>query len=577
MASEIVWTRLLSLILGPSVYAFGIILFVYLSGIAIGSLWMPRLARGGIGQTAVGVILVAASGAAALSMMVFGFLPYVFVEVARRIHPTPNGLRLIELALSAVVLFPGAVLGGVLIPVVTRWTGGEGGEAAPAASVLGWNTLGCILGAVLTGLVIIPRAGFLPALLGVMAGYLTAGIGLVLGSNKSGSRATRFAFAALAVVFLGVFAFNAPRFWDHAVLSSGVYKYAVGEALHGDAAGIRVGKILYYREGVSSTVAVIETKDDRVLSIDGKADATARGDQSTQMLLAALPLSLSKRAESALVVGFASGTTSGVASLFEGIRVTSVEIEPAVYEASRFFGEVNHGPLAGPHLLLTGDGRHFLKRTPGRFDVITSEPSNPWMSGVAPLFTREFFVLAKARLAEGGVMCQWLPIYGMSFELVASVMKTFASVFPHAMLFESQEGSDVLLVGSESPLLLDAARIEERWSSQKLRADLRSIGILSGLDLVARFRMGQKGIARLAEGAVMNTDDNGYLEYGAPLSLHLRTARRNNRLLSDFSEGIGDYLAPSMRTDVIRSGLAGRFAARGEPRLGESLWQPPSK
>ncbi len=561
MALELVWTRLFSLILGPSVYALGLVLAVYLLGIALGALWAPKILRKvDIRSALIGTVFLAGISIA-WSAAIFAFLPYFFLFLVEQFHPGLAGLHVIEVLLSGLTLLPSAMLQGLLLPILVSAYPSTGISGREIAWGLSANTIGAIIGVVAAGLWIVPQFGFLPVLLGTSILYLFLGLSLL----PAGKRWVPAPFLLLFVVVVWM---NRADIWDRAVLASGVYKYAVGHALKGEGdSKIEVGKILYYREGKSSTVAVIKTENDRVLSIDGKADASAYGDQSTQVLLAALPLSLSSRTEQTLVIGFASGVTAGVSSLFPTNQVDAVEIEPAVYEASKFFREVNHGPLEPPHQMMVGDARHFLLETSKTYDVITSEPSNPWMSGVAPLFTLEFFQLAARRIREGGVMCQWLPIYGMSGGLVASVMATFAQVFPQVMVFESVEGFDLLLIGSQKKFALDPREIQRRWQQRELREELAGIGIRRGVDLVARFLMGTVGVRAFSQGAVINSDDNGYLEFEAPKSLHLRTAERNDRALSLASEGINRYLRGGVWTEVDRERLRAGFEARGEDRL----------
>ncbi|MFH1262255.1 MAG: hypothetical protein V1495_02255 [Pseudomonadota bacterium] len=565
LSLEIVWTRLLSLIFGPSVYALGIVLSVNLVGLGLGALLCPFVLRRVPRTDAVAGALLLGSFAIAFGTSMVGVLPYLFLFFVETFRPRIEMVRGLELLLTVLTILPATMLQGLLLPILVAWRS-DRSAAEYTGSVFSVNTAGSIVGAVLTGLWIIPKAGLLAATLLFFGLYLLAGLA-VFGWRRQPL------VSVLLIVFLVLFPFRLSRSWDRSVLVSGVYKYAVGTALAGKtAAEIEIGKLLFYREGVSSTVAVIETGNDRSLSIDGKVDATARGDRSTQVLLGALPLSFSRRTDTTLVIGFASGVTAGVSSLFPRNRVTAVEIEPAVYEASKFFEDVNHGPLHLPsHELLVNDARHFLLRTPRRFDVITSEPSNPWMSGVAPLFTREFFQLSSSHLAPGGVMCQWLPIYGMAHELVASVMRTFADVFPHVLVFESIEGYDLLMLGSFEPIRMQPHAVDSRWTSGELRKELEGIRITTGLDLIGRFTMAEKGIRQFAGDVSLNTDDNGLLEYGAPKSLHLRTAKENNARISRSSAGFEGYLDRSIlgRDEIGR--LREKVLQRHEIHLAEEL------
>jgi len=572
LSLEIIWTRLLALILGPSVYALGIVLFVYLSAIGIGALLCPFVMRRLSSIRAIYLCWLLLGFSVGWSIAMVGILPYLFVSLAQLFRPSIESLRYLELLISGLAIFPTALLQGVLLPLLIQAFPKQMENGRSVAWVLGTNTIGAIVGITVTGLFIIPKFGLLPGIIFVLGADLVFGVALLLAWEHEISKRRKYSYAGICALFFAVFLFNAKGFWDRSVLASGVYKYAIGDVLSTGRGKIEVGEILFYREGESSTVAVIRTADDRVLSIDGKADASALGDRSTQVLLGALPASLSDKTERILVIGFASGVTAGVSALFPESQVTAVEIEPAVYEASEYFLDVNHGPLRPPkHQLLVNDARHFLLAGSESFDVITSEPSNPWMSGVAPLFTEEFFVLTKSRLREGGVMCQWLPIYGMSKEIVASVLKTFSSVFPHVLVFESVEHYDLLLIGSRQEIPLNGERIEARWGNKELREELGRIGIRSGLDLVAKFLMGNQGISRFAASAKKNTDDNGYVEFQAPKSLHLKTASMNDKALSQATEGILPYLQKGSVNHELRQALKYRFRLRKEFQLAEMI------
>ena len=189
----------------------------------------------------------------------------------------------------------------------------------------------------------------------------------------------------------------------------------------------------YYKEGASSTVSVRRLTGTTSLAIDGKIDASNAGDMLTQRLLGLLPVLAPRPApQDIAVIGLGSGVTVGSALAPGTVRRADViEISPEVVEASRFFDRESGAPLSKPGVrLIVGDGRSHLLLTPQRYDVIISEPSNPWMAGVAALFTREFFEAARARLKPDGLLCQWAHTYDISPDDLQSIVRTFASVFP---------------------------------------------------------------------------------------------------------------------------------------------------
>jgi len=266
--------------------------------------------------------------------------------------------------------------------------------------------------------------------------------------------------------------------------------------------------LLMYDHGPTGAVAV--GRSDRTgnvwLSVNGKVDASTGDDMPTQRLSGVLPVTASSNPESVLVVGLASGVTAG--AVLEDPRVQSmtiVELEPAIIEASHHFDHVNGRPLDDPRTtLLVDDARAVLLRDGPLFDVIISEPSNPWISGVSNLFTHEYWTAARARLREGGVFCQWIQLYGLGPEEVRALTRAFVGVFGDAWLFETIAGSDVLLVAA--PRLPDGVPMAPRLTPTQVRA--------------------------LAGEGWLNTDDHPRVEWRAPRYLHRSTAESNLRAIA---------------------------------------------
>jgi len=244
-------------------------------------------------------------------------------------------------------------------------------------------------------------------------------------------------------------------------------------------------------------------------------------------MLAQVPLLLAPSIKNGLIVGFASGVSAGAILQSPIESVTCVELEPATISASRFFEHVNNHPLNDPRLhLVIDDARTYLRGNTTRYDLIMSEPSHPWVPGVANLFTEEFFQLGRLRLNDGGVFVQWLQVYQLSNESLRSVLATFQSVFPHVMVFRvggSAKGKDLILAGSQWPLTLD--RIVERMRDRRTAAELSRVGMKSEADVRAWYICDETRLAPAVSGAVINTDDNMHVETTAPREafLPLRT------------------------------------------------------
>jgi spermidine synthase len=291
-------------------------------------------------------------------------------------------------------------------------------------------------------------------------------------------------------------------------------------------------RLIYYAEGLSATVAVVEQENNtRSLLINGKPDASnvATGDMRTQLLLGHLPVLLKGNAQDVLVIGLGSGVTSG-AFVTHGVRrIDSVEIEKKVVEAARFFENENLRVLDRKIFrIVLDDGRNFVRHSPGRYDVITSEPSNLWMSGVANLFTREFFVSAKEKLNPSGVMCQWIHLYQISLDDVLIFLKTFHSVFPHLSIWIDE--SDMLVLGSENALVPNAGLLSQRMSEPAVAWSLRRSAITPEY-LMQRYVGDERIVKLLRRGVPLNTDDHPILEFSAPRSLFVNHSAEIARTL----------------------------------------------
>jgi hypothetical protein len=199
-------------------------------------------------------------------------------------------------------------------------------------------------------------------------------------------------------------------------------------------------------------------------------------------------------------------------------EVDAFEIEPAVVEASRYFEPINGLPLDDNRLrLVIGDARGELRREAQPYDVIISEPSNPWITGVANLFTRDFFELTASRLAPGGIFAQWFHLYGMSEDSAREVMATFRSVYPHVVAFKDR---DLILLGSDSPIAFSLDQMTRRFADPGVRASLAEAYVRYPTDLLVKLRLDERGVAAFAAGAMLNTDDNMRLELAAPRTLY---------------------------------------------------------
>ena len=303
-------------------------------------------------------------------------------------------------------------------------------------------------------------------------------------------------------------------------------------------------EIVFYRDGPSATVAVVQSGGISSLSVNGKVDASNyAADMPTQIMLGHLPLLLHRHPRDVLVIGLGSGITAGAVARHPIERLDVVEIEPAVVEASRYFTRENHDVLRDRRArLIVADARNFLLTAPGDYDVITSEPSNPWIGGVATLFSREFFALARERLRPGGVMVQWVHGYSLAPEDLGMIVATFRSVFPATSLWQVAPG-DYLLVGRatgraprprrDQGSMGGGARISRGLPADALRRLAERAGVLSarrgGRGAHARRSAQHRRLARprvLRSSRPAARHDGGELS-GAGAPPHVASCRRS--------------------------------------------------
>jgi spermidine synthase len=311
-------------------------------------------------------------------------------------------------------------------------------------------------------------------------------------------------------------------------------------------------------------VSVRQLPGARSLAIDGKVDASNAEDMLTQKLLAHVPLLMHPDPRSVLVIGLGSGVTLGSALRHPVARATILEISPEVVAASEFFARENNRALADPRTrLVVGDGRSHLLLADDRYDVIISEPSNPWMAGVAALFTREFFTAARERLAAGGILCQWAHTYSISDADLRSIVATFVSVFPDGTAWLVGE-SDLLLIGSTGPLDALDSGLSAAWHRPGVADDLAGVEVRDPFSLLTTFVAGGDGLRGYANGARVQTDDRLALEYSAPRAIYGRFQEENIARLRELT---GPRQRPAAIRQAESSATAAHWRNRGLMRL----------
>jgi spermidine synthase len=529
LGNEVAWTRALVLLIGPTPYGFAFVVTAVIAGIALGSAvasgWADRTARP---ASLLAAIEIGAGLACLVVARVIGSLAVPVGELVIENADRMGRLMALELLWVFLLLLAPSFLFGAAFPLAVRvFSEREPQPGAAVGRTYAWNTVGAIAGALLGGFLALPALGLESTLYTAASIHGAAGA-LVLLANSGRRR------AAMAAVGLAPFVLVplVVRPWDLELLSGGVYKYAA-YAQKGELIEIlRRGELVYYREGRTATVSVKQVGGKLSLAIDGKVDATNAGDMLTQRLLAHVPLLLHAQPRVIAVIGLGSGVTAGSALAHPVERVDAVEISAEVVEAARLFKEANRNALADSRLrLVLGDGRNHLLLSRERYDVVISEPSNPWMAGVSALFTRDFFQLARSRLEPGGLFCQWVHIYNMSPRDLKTVVGSFIDAFPAVQLFLVNEG-DALLIGSEVFPEVSAEELRSRMERADVRQDLAGVEVKNAYTLAMLYALRTPELARWAGEARRHTDDRPVLDFSAPRFIHANTSRENREAIS---------------------------------------------
>jgi len=532
---QIVWSRVLAMIIGSSTYAFTIVLALFLIGLAVGAWIVSAMIESDLASLRRAILVVQLLTAAMLffSLRMTNAIPAWLVASGFRFGVNSwIGLLLLQIAASAILILVPAVLMGMMMPIVLTWAGTMGHESAAnnqtAAKIVGQsyavNTVGAIAGAILTAFILIPMTSTRFAVY-CMASVCVVVAGLSYVPRKQTTDRVLARGVSIAIAFVLIFGmlFVWPRLNLNA-LSTGAYDSFVRvlAKARGDVDNRSDQafdhQLLMYEEGRTATVSVRRDWGITSVAINGRTNASDTDDMPTQVMLGQLGVLTAPRLGNALIVGFATGVTTGSVLQSPIESVECVEIEPAAIASSRFFEHVNNRPLTDPRLrMVVDDARTYLRVNPAKYDAIISEPSHPWVPGVANLFPREFFTLGRDRLRDDGVFVQWLQIYQLSTDNLRSVLATFHVVFPHVAVFRiggAAKGKDLILVGSREPIRLD--RINEKMKEVGVAADLKRIGLNNADDAMAWFVCDELRLGPAVAGDVINTDDNMHVETVAP-------------------------------------------------------------
>ena len=558
---EVAWTRILTMILGSSVYAFSTMLTAFLFGIALGSFLYAKFLNERKNALALFGILEIIIGISVLLLIpIFGLLPFTFLKIFKSFYQTFTGFQFIQFLLSLWVMLIPTTLFGATFPLIAKiYTRDFDILGRSIGSVYAVNTLGAILGSLLAGFTFIPLFGLQKSI--ILVAFINIIIGIIawhFASHRT-IRVKSIVVATIICACLTYSIFIPP--WDRNILTSGVFVYAknfVKETKINPDIPVRelwdkrmhVEKIVYYKEGNVFTTTVRENPETGHISllINGKVDASNNitGDMPTQIFSAHLPLLLYKgpsEPKDVLVIGLASGVTVGAVLQHPVKKVDCVEIEPAMKEVQKYFIPWNYNCLRDPRTqLIIDDGRNYLLCTKKKYDVIISEPSNPWISGCSNLFTREYFRIVKDRLSNQGIYCQWMQYYNITNNDYKTILRTFLSVFPYTTLWITT-GGDTLLIGMNRRLSIDYKVMEKKLSNNRVNFSLKRVGLDNPYSFLTSFVMGEDTLRQYAGEGPLNTDNRPRIEFSASKSLYDdEVGKRNHQSLIHSMESVSSYL-----------------------------------
>ena len=521
LGAEVIWTRLLSLMLGATVYTFSIILSVFLLGLGIGSSAGSVAARGtprprfwlGCSQ------LCLAAAIAWTAAMIARSLPYWPINPT--LSSSPWFTFQLDLVRCLWAVLPAACLWGASFPLALAAVASRGQDPGRlVGGVYAANTVGAILGALTFSMLLIPRIGTQQSqrlLIGLAA--VSALIALV--------PVARWSWAGAAALLAGLALAG--------LLARSVIEIPWGVVAYGRQLLTQTGNagVLYMGEGMNASIAISQWSDGRRLfHVSGKVEASSEPhDMRLQRMLGHIPALLHPKPRSVLVVGFGAGVTAGSFALYPGIeRIVICEIEPLIPPVTtRYFGQENYHVLNNPRVTMVyDDARHYILTTKEKFDIITSDPIHPWVKGSATLYSKEYFEMCKRRLNPGGLITQWVPLYESNVATVKSELATFFDVFPNGTLWGNDidgSGYDSVLLGQVGPLKIDMNQLVERLNRPEyapVATSLNDVLFHTVPELFGTYAGQASDMRAWLKGAEINRDRSLHLQYLAGMGLNLQ-------------------------------------------------------
>ncbi|HEV8130967.1 MAG TPA: fused MFS/spermidine synthase [Acidobacteriota bacterium] len=520
---ELVWYRMLGPLLGGTSFTFGLILAVALLGVGLGGaayafFWGDR------SPSLCGFAFTCALEALCVAFpFALGDRIAILAMLLRSLGSLGfYGFVLGWTVVAVLVVLPAAFVAGVQFPLLIALLGkGKEHVGRDVGLAYAWNTAGAIGGALAGGFGLLPlltAPGPWRAVVLIVALLSVAAIGLDLFARRLRWRRSIPAFGAALISFALLFALGPTAAWRHSQIGAGrANNFQLSRNPMRDWIQYQRRSVKWEAEGVESSVALTRNEG-YAFVVNGKIDGHARGDAGTQVMSGLIGAILHPNPKSALVVGLGTGSTAGWLGAVPSIeRVDVVELEPVILQVARECQPVNARAMENPKIhIAIGDGRETLLVAPQRYDMIVSEPSNPYRAGIASLFTQDFYRAAAKRLNDGGFFLQWIQAYEVDSQTVRTAYCTLASVFPVVETFQTTI-SDLLLVGSARPISYQAGALRERLQQEPFRTAMRQSWRSAGLEGFLSHYVSDNSFARAIaqqEKSLLNTDDRNLIEFG---------------------------------------------------------------
>jgi len=530
LAYEVLWTRVLSLVLGSSVYAFTIMLAAFLVGLGLGSiafapfvdrfkkpiLWFAAL------EAIIGIFALA-------SVFIYRELPFIFFNLKDAFAERFWLFLIIEFLIAAAVMIVPTLSMGAIFPLVNRIyaQGSSQSIGKKVGDIYFFNTTGAIAGSAAGGFLLIPFIGVQNRVV------LTAGLNILISIvllYHSGVTMVRKILGSAA--FLAVFVLMAAALppWEKMAMTMGLYvnQYDMDTKNPSFKDWSFNERLLYYKEGLNAIITVRGSGPNlEVISYQANGKQEARSEYGrpswSWSILGHIPMMLHNgEPKDTLLIGLGSGITLGAMEYYPLNNIDVVELEPGVVDAARFFYKSNNNALDDPRVRLhLTDGRSFLSTASIKYDVIVSGVSDPWISGVSNLFTYDYFVELKSRLNDDGIVAVWFSNYKSTPDDFKIGLNSFASVFPNVSAwFHYRAALDLVIIGSEKPHSFDMQRLRSIFADPKISAGLARIDINNPYDIFSLFLAGNRDLRKYIGDARINTDERPILEFSLPKNLY---------------------------------------------------------